>query len=86
MCYLNLVLLLFFFFFEKLLVLLLVIHKIKKILILNLEGIKELELKKILALTIMFLMLMKILLLLKKLCYHLMVYFGKRLLMMKWMH
>ena len=53
----------FFFFFEKLLVLLLAIHKIKKILILNLEGIKELELKKILALTIMFLMLMKILLL-----------------------
>ena len=34
MCYLSLVLLL-------------VIHKIKKILILNLEGVKELELKKI---------------------------------------
>ena len=50
MCYLSLVLLL-------------LIHKIKKILKLNLEGVKELELKKILALTIMFLMLMKILLL-----------------------
>ena len=45
------------------LVLLLLIHKIKKILKLNLEGVKELKLKKILALTIMFLMLMKTLLL-----------------------